>query len=222
AMRLAPAEGTADVAFGLGAILGQRGDALAAAELFRAAPLQRKEALAADPRHADANLGLGISYMEIGQIKNAVLSFRQSVQACPQNPIALYNLGVALEQYSQSCTEKDLKAVLAEGELALTAASAFDPDTADYLSQLGVVLLRSGKPVKAIEAFEKALRVDPTHEGAADNIRAFEAAHIADPSSESLDTALRAEAAYLRRPEAALEGNSSLELLLATGDDLEF
>mmetsp|Transcript_77089 Transcript_77089/g.136007 ORF Transcript_77089/g.136007 Transcript_77089/m.136007 type:complete len:233 (+) Transcript_77089:26-724(+) len=229
----------ADANFERGRALGLQGDSEGAIAAF-------KKALQDEPEHASANLGLGIACMELERTKDAVNAFRASLKTAPHNPATLYNLGVALDQHTQKSkvSEKKLKAMLLEAEYALTAACALDP-CADSSCQLGVVLLRLGKPRQAVEAFEKALAADPQHATATENLRTFEAAHMTGPSTEALDAAIAAEPQKVFRPpprvveawsdvpveqeehpvsslsEAANLGQK-LDELLATGDDLEF
>eukprot|EP00931_Biecheleriopsis_adriatica_P070494 TRINITY_DN44259_c0_g1_i1.p1 TRINITY_DN44259_c0_g1~~TRINITY_DN44259_c0_g1_i1.p1 ORF type:complete len:236 (-),score=52.76 TRINITY_DN44259_c0_g1_i1:52-759(-) len=222
-----------------GRALGRHGDTAGAVAAF-------KDALKSEPEHSGANLGLGIASMELGHTRAAVRAFRSSATAAPQNPATLYNLGLALDKLAQSCKPTEAKKMLLEAEIALTASCALDPNSADSFCQLGVVLLRVGKPIQAVEAFEKALKLDPHHQAASDNICTFEAAHMARPTAEALDAALNAESAgnswpptvpreaWSDTPAVERRGaahapqestgcfSQALEDLLLTGEDLEF
>jgi len=76
------------------------------------------EALAANPKDANASIGLGKALARLGQPTEALKSFRAALNLDPENPEAYYGVGSAYSQLGQGTEALD----------AFKAALHFDPE----------------------------------------------------------------------------------------------
>lgn len=105
----------------------------------------------------------GLAFAETGQASEAENAFRLAVQCDPKLHRAWYNLGLLLAQQQR----------LAEATQALEQAERAAPGESDYPYALATVCLRAGDSAGARAAAQRVLRLDPTHEGARQVLRAL-------------------------------------------------
>jgi Flp pilus assembly protein TadD len=108
---------------------------------------QADEALieaAASERQGDKNL-------DTGNLKEAILQYRQAVDKVPENANYKYNLSVALHQSGDFAGE----------QAQLEQAVKLKPDLAEAQGQLGYLLDRSGDPDAAVQHFRAAVQAAP-------------------------------------------------------------
>jgi Tfp pilus assembly protein PilF len=141
----------------LGMVLATQGRSAEAEQAF-------KEAVALDPRYADARRNLGLAYLEKGQMQAGILEQPKQAEhhllaalASLQlaRAVALNNLGMVLATQGRS----------AEAEQAFKEAVALDPRYADARRNLGLAYLEKGQMQAGILELEEAVRykgADPT------------------------------------------------------------
>jgi tetratricopeptide (TPR) repeat protein len=100
-----------------------------------------EEALALDPRHADAHLNLGRLLHEQGKLPAAEARYRKARELEPGNALAAYNLGVVLEDLGW----------LEEAEAAYRQALEVDPDLARAHFNLAGLCERAGDVAGAVQ-----------------------------------------------------------------------
>ena len=115
------------------------------------------------PQDGHEAMRAGQAWAEAGQPDAAEKWFREAVSRTPANDRAWYNLGLYLAGREQ----------LAEAAQALVKAERARPTLADYPYALGTVLARQGDRAGARDAAERALRLDPSHTGAAGLLQAL-------------------------------------------------
>ncbi|MFC1650215.1 tetratricopeptide repeat protein, partial [Candidatus Latescibacterota bacterium] len=108
--------------------------------------------LGIDPNNFAAMNDLGIIYMYKQDYSNAAKIFRQVYNANPENPRICYMLGKALSMSSQSSQE---------AIMLLSKAISLMPSQMQAYNDLGNLYLKNGDKKRAIEVFEKALKVNP-------------------------------------------------------------
>ena len=124
----------------LGVLYDRRADHAAAIQLYR-------EGLALDPNNPDLYNNLGMSFLMSDQPTQAIQPFQRAAKLDPRDKIARNNLGIAygrLGWYDEALT-------------------AFREVGAEDLAQnnLGLVCYLNGEEGRAMEAFERALRLAP-------------------------------------------------------------
>lgn len=153
ALSVAPGDAEAYVSLGLALEqLGRLGDAAA----------RYREALARQPGSARAHDSLGYLLLRQGQFADAVPHMAEAVRLRPDYPPSHVSLALALDAAGRSA---DALAAW-ERALALPANAA----SAEARNGYGVTLAQSGRMAAAIAQFEEALRLDPSHQGAARNL----------------------------------------------------
>lgn len=108
------------------------------------------KALAANPRDATTWLNQGVALQGLRDPAGAEKSFRKAVELAPTNARAHYNLGSLL------AGKGDREAVR-----HLETAARLDPESRDALYNLGLVLAGTGEPARALEAFDRVLKLAP-------------------------------------------------------------
>jgi tetratricopeptide (TPR) repeat protein len=100
-----------------------------------------------------ARAKLGLAYLHTGQAHDAVLPFKQNVDAAPEFPDAYMNWGAALRETGQ----------LKEAVAAYEHASRLDPVRGGAYDGLGESYFASGSDFydRAIEAFEQSMSINP-------------------------------------------------------------
>src|SRR5262245_15348293 len=109
----------------------------------------------------DAQLNLGNAYTLAGRNAEAIRTFTQLVQKLPDNAVAWQDLGAAQLQ------SKNVK----DAETSLRLAIQIDPTLAGAYTALGVVLAQTGRRAEAIDAWKRALDLDPSDTNAAFNLK---------------------------------------------------
>ena len=109
------------------------------------------EAVRLNPNHARAWLRLGELQEQNGQVMEAIDSYTRAIYADPRLPYGYNHLGNIYALYEHP---EEAIAVLEEG-----LRNAGDPTNAN---DLGTVYLRTGRYGAAVEAFERAVQMDPT------------------------------------------------------------
>jgi len=121
-----------------------------------------EKAISVDPDYARAHTNLGLLYWHEWQtwgrnrdenLARALEQGERAIKLDPDSPEA--HMLIALVYQSRKEHEK--------AEIAADQALALDPVQAEALGSLGGYLRRAGRPREAIEALEKAIRLDPFH-----------------------------------------------------------
>jgi len=103
------------------------------------------------PSSAILNINLGKCYFEIGQIEQAISSYKKATEYQPQ-----WELGFALLGQIYS-SQGNVDAAIEGYKKALL----LNPDYAECYVHMGIALQQRGKPKEAIEAYTKALSLRP-------------------------------------------------------------
>lgn len=110
-----------------------------------------QQALAADPKTANAWTNLGICYITLHEPEKAIEALRKQVELNPYDEYAYYHLGrayVALHRY-------------ADAEGAFNKQLEIDPLDKYTPSALGAMYIEQGQYDKAADAYERAVKVNP-------------------------------------------------------------
>ena len=154
----------------------------ASIRMIRASALRRldraKEALEEfeqvvklDPKNASAYLSLGNLQHQFDQKREAVESYRQAIRRDRTLVSAHYNLGAVLYELGQD--DEALKAyevALAPVEKDLAAGKIVDPVTGQAYMNLGAIFTRKQNWPRALDAYQKAVRLQPKLSAAHYNI----------------------------------------------------
>ena len=146
-----------------------------------------EQALAINPRYADAHNNLGFLFDHEGKINEAIGHYSKAIDLAPNHLLALYNLAndlkrsgkteQALLHYKRALeldpnsarVHHNLGQLFAErGKTAealdhLSAAVRIRPDYAMAHYHLGLALLSNGQPADAVVHLREALRLDPRY-----------------------------------------------------------
>lgn len=144
-----------------------------------------RDAVAADPKSADAQFGLGNVLVRQGRLSEAEAAYKAALALDPNHSAAHANLGVVYYQQGNMAAAAGsfqaalrikpndaptvylLAAVriqegnLAEAEKLLNQAKGLDPNLPEVYYGLGVVYKLRGQKDQAIAAFEKFLEIGP-------------------------------------------------------------
>jgi arylsulfatase A-like enzyme/Tfp pilus assembly protein PilF len=110
----------------------------------------------------DALIALGNAYTAANRNADAIRTFTHLLEIDPKSALAYQDLGTAQLQ------AKDLK----DAEVSLRHAIELDSSLSGAYTALGVVLASTGRTSEAIDAWKKALALNPTDANARDNLRA--------------------------------------------------
>lgn len=113
-----------------------------------------------DPTDQNARVGLAKGLYVSGDIDSARREFRQIVEVTPENIEAWFSLSVIYLRMNR----------MVEAKHAMTTALRFAPNDFRILDNLGLVLLKEGKPAEAIPLFERALKSNPNDTTAAQHL----------------------------------------------------
>jgi tetratricopeptide (TPR) repeat protein len=190
-----------------------------------------ERALQLNPFYIDAYINAGNAWMALGQPAVAATNYARVAQLKPDNAGAHYNLGhVALAQgeskqaaeYFAEAVRCDPQYVEAHQQLAvafqrlgeldparqsLQRAIAVKPTNATLHAHFGALLAQSRQPKRAIEAYRKAMHLDPEMFEAPNNLAWLFATH---PDAEIRD---RVEAVALAEKAVKLGGRQHAFLL---------
>lgn len=119
--------------------------------------LAKKDDAMGKEMSAKALAGIGDCYMQKGNLEKAQNFFKQSIEANPENEILAYNVG---EIYFAN---QKVEEAIHYFELSTQIKS----DWGDPYLKLGYVYLNKGENTKALENFEKFLKLEPDSEKSA-------------------------------------------------------
>ena len=132
--------------------------------------------MGATPTHAVAWTNLGVAFARVGKgdigvLREAVMAFEEAADLDQAEPAPLNNLGLLLGDL------KSHEAAVDAFQRALDRAE-FVParERADLHTNLGVELVELDDLAGALGEFQKAIEVDPSHQGAAANVIAMRSA----------------------------------------------
>ncbi len=157
------------------------GELLEAGRLDEAATHLR-QAIALDPKYADAYENLGSALRKLGRWQEAESAYRSAIQLAPRDALARNNLGFLLIQRGR----------LAEAEKQLQLAIEFQPSLHLAFANYGECLERQGRRREAIVPLRNAVRLAPDDAYYRLNLAlALEDAGLARESREQFDAASR-------------------------------
>lgn len=182
----------------IGSVLLERGELDGAARRF-------EEALAGDPRNADAHNSLGVVHLRQGRLDDALREFQTTLGLEPDHADAHSNMGTALLRKDQTKEAMD----------ELVTAIRLNPGHVDAHTTLGAALARGGKLDEAIEHFRKAMETDPSSALAQNNLGA------ALLQMGDLDGAIEHLTLALKSSPANADAHSNLGLALLQKGELD-
>lgn len=158
AVRVAP--GDARLHFTLGRAHKLAGDLGGAQSAYR-------RAIELDPRFAEAHVSLGIALKHAGDLDAAIGCYRQALVLNPRLAVAQANLAYAeAARHERDAAAGGNAPEDTESTLDVTAqALAIDPRNDALQFNHGLLLLRCGRREAAIDAFNRALGLQPGHVG---------------------------------------------------------
>ena len=106
----------------------------------------------------------GMNFLRSGDHEQALTFFGQATNLDASTPAYHYYYGLALFRNKK----------MREAEASLRKASQLDPHNAVYIAELGHIYLALGFNTRARNAFEKALKYDPSNQRAADGLKKCE------------------------------------------------
>ena len=163
----------------------EAGTALLESENARSALPLFLRAVELDPKYPQAWNNLGLSYVQLGQLDDAVSSFRKQIEINPSTEHSYDYLGIALQQqekYDEAADayrkQIDLNPLdpVAHGALGgllliqhryteavpeLDKATILSPENAGLQIKLGEAYLNSGDEKNALDAFDKGVAMAP-------------------------------------------------------------
>jgi len=110
-----------------------------------------RRAIAADSSEASYHNNLGVILRETGRLENALISYREAIELCPEYAEAYCNFGIALKELGR--TEEAISPLERAVELA--------PEFGGAHSNLGNALHVLGRPDAAMRAYDKAVALAP-------------------------------------------------------------
>jgi Flp pilus assembly protein TadD len=116
--------------------------------------------IADDPRDYESRNSLGVHYVQVGRVNDALEQFNTALSLAPDHAVAHYNLGV-IAMGSQRLDE-----AAAHFQLALAAR----PDYVEAHTNFGVLLQRTGRGSEAVAHYRSALAVKPDNAIAHNNL----------------------------------------------------
>jgi arylsulfatase A-like enzyme/Tfp pilus assembly protein PilF len=140
-----------EVRIRLGQYLAQAGQPAKAIALL-------KDTAGSDP---DALNALGNAYTMAGRFSDAAAIFQRLIAQDPNDALAYENLGMTQLQANDARS----------AEASLRRAIQLDGSLGGAYTALGVVLANTGRVSEAVDAWKKALTIDPADQNATDNLR---------------------------------------------------
>lgn len=120
---------------------------------FDAAARGYEAVIAADPKHVDALVHLGVLRLAQGHPKEALALLRRAVSHAPQSALAHGNLGVVLQALGQTL----------EAVNSYRLAVSLEPEMLDAYLGLASALQVLGQNDEAVSCLQTALAFDPGH-----------------------------------------------------------
>jgi len=109
-------------------------------------------------------LSLGFVFFERGYFEQAQLYFQQALKDNPESAEALYGLGSAYLQQQKTSDARECF------ERVLQLHAGYPGTLPNAWNNLGILAAREGNTDVAIQHFERALRIDPDHSVALQNL----------------------------------------------------
>jgi Flp pilus assembly protein TadD len=106
-----------------------------------------REAIAADPEHAEAHLELGLALADMGRAEEGLKELAIAARLAPEDPVALHELAGLLMD------EGDYRTAIGH----LREAARLDPSSFEIHLDLGLCYAQKGFYAEAERAYEKAL-----------------------------------------------------------------
>jgi Tfp pilus assembly protein PilF len=116
--------------------------------------------LADKPGDVETHNTLGVAYVQLGRVPEALEQFKAALALAPEHAQALYNIGVI------AMGDQRMSEAIASFERAITAR----PDYAEALNNLGVAFEATGREEDAERQFRAALSAVPSHAAAHNNL----------------------------------------------------
>ena len=117
---------------------------------FAVAAQAFRKAVEANPADSAAWAGLGVAQESMRDLPGAEASYRKAVELDPANARAHYNLGTLLAARGDR-----------EGIGHLDTAVRLDPESRDALFNLAQALAEAGEPVRALDVWDRLLKMAP-------------------------------------------------------------
>ena len=128
-----------------------------------------KKAVEIHPNYAAAHLLLGNALLYQGKHQEAIIEYETTLQLQPNNRDASSNLALAYRDYGKYLGEK--KSDFSGAQNMLLKSYAMNPDDAETVRLLGVAYGVQNNHNKAVEYFEKLVKMQPNSQGAYKNLR---------------------------------------------------
>jgi tetratricopeptide (TPR) repeat protein len=118
------------------------------------------QVLVCTPRNSVAHYCLALAFFDRGELDEAIMHYRKSLEIQPNYPPAWCNLGVALFQKGEK----------AQAVAQYRRALELEPDYSEAHGNLGVALFDKGEKEQAIAQYRKALELEPQNAEAHGNL----------------------------------------------------
>jgi predicted O-linked N-acetylglucosamine transferase (SPINDLY family) len=143
-----------------------------------------REAARNGASHPAAHINLGNAYEKLGELDNALASYRHARSLWPSLAVAHFSEGTILAKLG------DLDGAAA----CMREALARQPDYIDALNNLGFVYIRMRKRAEAIECLRKVVRINPAMVAARNNLAIvlWQEGHL-EEAADCLREALRSQ-----------------------------
>lgn len=135
---------------------------------FKAAQWMFSQALAQNPNVSDLHTNMGVSYLGLANRREAMKSFRKSIELDSSNSLAAANVGAMYVQ------DHDYPKALIALEIAVEKIKG---DHRIY-NNYGIALMASGSYEKAEDSFQKALKAKPNDQDASLNLASLYINHL--------------------------------------------
>ncbi|GAB4338637.1 MAG: hypothetical protein Kow0099_12930 [Candidatus Abyssubacteria bacterium] len=119
--------------------------------------------LESSPAPPEDHFALGVIKEKEGNLKEALIHYREAVRVNPSNAIAQYNLGNVYYRLGNYHSAIE----------CYNAALNADPSLAMAMNNIGVSYYRLGKLTEATDAWKRALEIDPSLESAVENLKNY-------------------------------------------------
>ena len=143
-------------------LIFQRGLLHAMQNQFELADRDFQQAAELAPEKNFSYVGLGVSYLQTGNLPQAVAMLRQRIQVTPDDPLLQYLLGEALIRSGANPGDTAFK----EAQAALETSVRLNPNFAESLVVLAKIYLKENRVEEAIAQLERARAQDPKNQAA--------------------------------------------------------
>ena len=171
--------------------------ALLQCRMFDEAVSRAEKAAALAPDNVDITANLAQVYQIAGRLDDAVKTYRRAIKVAPEDAAVHNNLAVLLVLSDLDEAERVVRQAIAlepakasylvnlgyilfrkkrlvDAEMVLNRAIGIDSNNADAFNQLGLVLAAQRRNSPAMESFRKALKLNPSHRAARENLNALD------------------------------------------------